>query len=271
MSVGPGLPDFTVSHTAMASDTLVIQESAVVIAPGTELIIPPVAMSSVGYAVSMDAVMPAGTANPLLRVFMGWSDPATSLVAGEEQWFTPCAASAPGAGNGLIIGRGPTKAGQLGVSIHNFDVAQSATVDFACWQTGRLVTRDDWRSMPHAIAAGPWLGADYDPWANVLAFTNNSGVAAGTTSSWLIPMFAGQASLTLSANTYPGLAVTVTAPLPDHFGVATPVLWQDASLTGPVSQAYLSLPRCPAVLSATNSTGGTILLSWSVTLQEYAS
>lgn len=271
MSVGPGLPDFTVSHTAMASDTLVIQESAQVIAPGTELVIPPVAMSSVGYAVSMDAVMAAGTANPLLRVFMGWSDPATGLVAGEEQWFTPCSAASPGASNGLIIGRGPTKAGLLGVSIRNFDVAQAATVDFAAWQTGRLVTRDDWRSMPHAAAAGSWSTPDYDPWANVLGWIQNAGVPGNGSNSWLMPLYAGQASLSLEAGTYPGLAVSVTAPLPDHFGLPLPVLWQAPSLAGPVSQQYLSLPRCPVVLTAVNSTGSTILFSWSLTVQEYAS
>lgn len=222
------------------------------------------------YAMLFDALGTLATAVPTCSLQFNWLDPATLQTVTADRWFPPVTTSGTGLSNALTTGRGPTKSGQVQVQVHNYDPTNPMTIDWRFWQSSRIVTRDDWRTLSLASPASPLLAPSLAPESNVLGWVANAAIPATTTSQWLATTYAGQARLHVNTGTVAGISLQVLVPFGNVGSGSWPILFQIPALAAEQSMD-LALPRCPVVISIDNTTAGAVNVSWSLTATEFAS
>jgi hypothetical protein len=265
-----GMADFTAATAIAASDVVVSQTTAVVIAKASGYTVPEFQVTTPAYAVTWSAFLPSGSTAGLLRVTLNWIDSSTSAMVSQQRWYVPATSTTPAENNILVCGRGPTEADTMSITIENYDPDNQATVYLNVWQSSRFVTRHDWRGT---LQSGSLFG--YTSPANnmsglVIAWETDTEIPASSNVAWQCPLYAGQALLTLPEGLAEDVDMSVSAILPDAAsGFAVPLyqLTTAASLV----QAQLSLPRCPVIVSFGNTAATANAVEWSLIAQEFAS
>lgn len=238
MSVVSDYPDYS-PHVATAQQvaatgvplltlaTLLVNEGSKTIPGGNNLTVPAVLVSQIGYEIQVSASVPAAATNPFLLVELQWTDPATGILCGRDDFVVPMGTT----GNPfLVIGSGPTKAAQLSVVVFNLEGTQTASVDLFILQNSRIYQRDSWHwdnpSLSGVTVPGfnlPVLPADQ----SALGYLSSAVVAAGSSSTYLFGMHSGLiqvgldmgtsawANVSLRLAAMPGSAYTANNPLYD--------------------------------------------------------
>jgi hypothetical protein len=270
MSTLPGLEDFAQAQAALSADLNILQETGVVIAASSSVTYGPMAVNNPAYAVAIDALVNASATFGLLLVSLVWSDPVTGLTVGAERWYYSGTTASPAISNGLTFGRGPTKAGQLTITIDNYDPAQSATVDVAVWQSSRVATRDDWRGNPNGGGYVTYTVPNTESLSCALGWVTAHALAASGQISYQCALYAGQAAFEFVSSATAAVGVEIFAPLPDRASGNWPVLLENAAI-GEVFTGALVLPRCPVVVQITNNSAAPTNVTFSLTALEFAS
>ena len=156
------------------------------------------------------------------------------------------------------------------IELTNNDPLQSLTVDFALWQSSRLVTRHDWRTIrffsTNPAGSRPTVNLE----SSIVAYVPAATLNPSTTQGWICPTYAGQASLTLVATAYGGISVQIFAALAPLTLLSWPSLWQSTPAAGINSQP-LALPRCPVYIEIGNSGADPEGVGWTLIATEFAS
>lgn len=265
-----GVGDWTPTVTAIPSDVLIGQKTGLVISAASSQVFGPYAMTSPAYAIAVDALVSASATVPFLSVLMTWTDPSSGLTVGEEKWYITGTSTSPAAANALTIGRGPTKAGKLTVTITNYDPATSAAIDLAVWQSSRMVTRDDWRGLQQGGVIPGYTSPDCAAAAGMLGWMNSVTIGAGNSETWCCALYAGQAQFIFGAGSTPDVNVALYLPAADFPAASWPFFYNQA-VTAITTQLYLPLPRGPVILHATNFAASAVTVTWSLAIQEFAS
>jgi hypothetical protein len=265
-----GTGDFTATITGIPSDIQLDLQAGVVIAANTTQSFGPYAMTEPSYAVSTDALFNVAATVANYAVTLRWLDPVTSALVASEKWYPTGTTSSPPVNSQLTVGRGPTKAAILVIQVTNGDPAQSMTLDFTLWQSSRTVTRDDWRGL--ALGGGyPFYTVPLaESRAGLLGWVTNQGIANTISFSWQAALYFGQAQLFYSMSSVTNVNLIVTVPFENRTSPFYPTLFS-GPLTLLQNTLNLSLPRCPVVVTISNNSGGPVTVSWSLTIQEFAS
>lgn len=265
-----GTGDFTDSIVFVPADLLMGQAISQVIGPNTQVSFGPNTMTSPSYTVAMDAILNANASPGILRVRMIWSDSNTGLTVGQQTWYVTGSTGSPGPSNSLTTGRGPTEADTLTLLVANLDTSHSVTVDVGLWQNSRVVTRHDWRGITQGPLPPGFTTPKIVAPAGVLGYEGSFSIGAASGVEWQCSLYAGQAQLFYQLSTAANVSLQVLVPLPDASGsplelyYATPPAAAQGTL-------YLSLPRCPVIVSIANSGGVALTGQWSLMIQEFAS
>lgn len=265
-----GTGDFTSANAVSPADVNLDNKVGVVVAPLTTVTLGVYLMTQPAYAIMLDSITGPGHLTGNMAVIMQWSDPLTSQIVTQERWYYPGTTTAPASANGLMAGRGPTKAAMLTVLIRNYDTTVTATIDYALWQSSRQVTRDDWRTVFLAAPVNAWTAPNADHRAGLMGWINNVTINAGTSDTRICGLYSGEATLAVQVSAFASVTVTVTVPLPSFSPTAWPVI-ASIPLTANQASVSLTLPRCPVSIKVANAGGAAITASWSLTVQEVAS
>jgi hypothetical protein len=218
-----------------------------------------------GYYVAINISIPAAATIPFLGVNMIWQSAATGLDVAQEQWYVP--ASSTGAVN--IWGKGPTKANSLVIGFKNFDPAQTMTVTFSLYETTHHIARDDWRSSAPSAVPAFTAPPSSDPFALVLLAAGLLSIPGTTTRTYLLPVYAGQASFTYTTS---AALNNINLAAYDPSTSTNPFLYTAAPAAASlVNAAPVTLPRCATLLTLNNTAAGAVTVNLSVMALEYAS
>lgn len=220
---------------------------------------PALAPDQIGYEIIFQLRIPAGAANPFAQVTLTWSDSASGLITGIEEWWL---GAGSGATNQNYIGHGPTKGDQLAVTIKNFETVQTLTYTYAFLQNSRVYLRDDWRQISYATVPG-FTNGTADPNGNIL-LTATPSVTTASPATRIMPLYAGLVSVQCSAETQP--ATFTIASVGDQ--AAGGVIWSLSLLAGAQSNSQVSLPRSVCTLEITNTGSATGTFFGNATIQE---
>ena len=267
-AVGAG--DFTAATAMSPADVLMDNQAQVAIGPGVTKSYGPYLMTQPAYAAALAALMPANTAVGILKVTVTWSDPVTGLIVGQQRWFVASTSTAPALSNELHTGRGPTEGGQLQIDITNQDTAQTATVDLAVWQSSRVVTRHDWRTITHTAVTGGFTTPSSHPRSGSLGWAASATIPATQNTTWLCALYAGQGELFVITPQFASVTMQVSVPYSDAAVASQPFLYSQV-LPTQQSLFAVTLPRCPVALELINQGGVPAIVSWHLILQEFAS
>jgi hypothetical protein len=146
------------------------------------------AIPQIGYEVFVElnaSVLETGSA--ISTVTMTWTDPSTGLVIDVDQFFI-----APGVtpGQCLVVGSGPTKAGNVQVKIANGGALGAMTYQFQMLQNSRVYSREDWHSL--SATGNPLIAATNSSVASGLIASSSISIVNGTTVNRLLPLYAGE-------------------------------------------------------------------------------
>lgn len=148
-------------------------------------------VSQIGYEVLVSAQTGGASANPFARVAMAWTDSTTGFIVATDTFMMPMATDA---GGFTIIGRGPTKADGLNITVTNYDTVTAPVIALTALQNSRVYPADQWRWSGTADAGRTVPGytlAALNPDETVLGFVGGISLAAGAASTWLFGMSPG--------------------------------------------------------------------------------
>lgn len=237
---------------------------------GNAVYTPPVKpVSQIGYEFWLQASTGAAATVPYLQVKMTWIDSTSGRAVATDSFVVP-AASSPG--GFVTIGRGPTKADQLSLTIQNLDPAVGATINLAILQNSRVYPRDTWQwQMGNVVGVTvpgftlPTLPDD----ESVLGVLNSSTVAASSSSGFLFGMAPGalvQLAGATSGITPSNVGLIVSA-LPAGVYTAGGQLLNTVLTTAQFSYQFIA-PRAPLFVQwSNNATSGTLSVSGMMTAQ----
>lgn len=265
-----GAGDFTPGAAITPADVAIITRTGLNVPANSAVTIGPVAVAAPAYAIAVDALISGSATIGILKVLFNWTDAISGVLVAQEQWYITGTTVTPAATNGLHTGRGPTKANLLTVLVHNYDTAQAATVDLMVWQSSRIVTRDDWRGLAEGGGYVTFTVPNSEAQSGVLGWEDNASIAAGTSTVWLCPLYAGQASLSVAPSTLTGFVFAVIVPLVDRPSINWPQIFE-TQIPAAGNTGYLALPRCPVLISISNTGSSPFTVFWSLLVQEFAS
>lgn len=208
----------------------------------------------------------ASGATPFCLVQWLWSDANPKTIdLGEMKWEVPVHASGV---YSPVLGHGPVRGPFAVLSITNLDGAQPINFIVDVWETTEQIARDDWRDSevngflaPPGFTAAPGSSPSRNKLASVI-----TSLTANTT--YLLPLYAGQAWLELFANPVGGGSVGLTIQ-PVSGGGNVYNTGNLAAATQVNGQA-ITLPREPCTLNfQAPATGSNFVLA--LVAMEYAS
>lgn len=263
---GPDYPDFqtpqanadAISFTGaplLSLSGAIISDLIISLQPGQSVPIPNLLISQLGYEIQISTTIGSGSTTPFVVTDLSWIDPTSGLAVAEEQWILPCADSD---NINTFNGTGPTKAGELTVTLTNLDAAAEATVTIVMLANSRVYIRDRWiQTVDNPSADYPIVGGR--PFSNVIASYSNQSVPAGESISVLLPLYAGDVSWYIdqlgvtAADIVAKLQVAPTS----RFGTAS--FWSGSPSGGTGSGIYqlMRWPRAPVLLTVVNNGGVT--------------
>ncbi len=147
------------------------------------------------YDLSALATSGGGTTFPFLLVTVFCFDAGGTFAVSQEDWIIPMSAT----GTQRIRGSGPVRGTLLQVQVKNLDSVGCTLAQFDLFVSSRPQTGSDWRSSAQAPAPGflvPTAGSGFD---NCLGAVNNVTVAASTSRTYLLGLFAGNVYIRASA------------------------------------------------------------------------
>lgn len=209
-----------------------------------------------------------GPTVPFVAIDLYWYGPDASFTIAHERWVLGCSNSASNIYRTLA--EGPTKGAFLQMYFSNFDPALTAGITIYGAQTTQHLNRDDWRGIPE-IGAVPATFAQlpnaYEAAENSIANDFAVALGASATETWLLPLYAGDAAITLTTpDAAPGITFTLTDPVTGN------VFWTGTATTAaPVVNATVTLPRRPMLLTAKNGVAAATTFNVVITAREYAS
>lgn len=265
-----GVGDFTGTYAIVPADLLLDNQQSVSIGAGIGLEFGPYVITSPSYGIALTSVVSLSGTLCVYRVTLTWTDSESGLVVDAQTWYATGSTASFGLNGTLTAGRGPSNADTLTVTIANLDPAEPITIDYASWQSSRIVTRHDWRTV---VQNGQLLVFS-QPLSNLLAgqlaWVFNNAVAANSSPTWLCPLYAGQVQLTWFYPTATNMGLEVYVPLPDQTAANQPQLYNPSAVAA-AGTITLLLPRCPVVVKVINNNSSTESVHWSLTIGEYAS
>jgi hypothetical protein len=271
VSVVTDYPDFS-PHVATAQqvaatgvplltkNTRVYQQAFTNVASGAAASTGLLAMGQIGYEVLVNARCNGAATNPFAEIRMTWTDSTTGFTLGSDTFITPMSGSAtPWA----VIGRGPTKADEVTVTVTNLDSLTAPSITITVLQNSRVYPTDNWNWNNASVAgltvpgfALPTLPND----ESVLGIVSNVNVAAGAVNTWLLGMAtSGQVIVTTS---FSGVTTTNIRchiyPQPNSkYGSSIDLVAFTATANN-TSMPY-NPPRAPVILVVSNgATTGTL-------------
>lgn len=242
--------------------TLLVNEGSKTIPGGSNLTVPAVAVSQIGYEIQVSASVPAAATNPFLLVELQWTDPDTGILCGRDDFVVPMGTT----GNPfLVIGSGPTKAARLSVVVFNLEGTQTASVSLFILQNSRVYQRDAWHwdnpSLSGVTVPGftlPGLPSDQ----SALAYLSSVTVAAGSSNAYLVGMHAGliQVGLDMGTAAWANVFLRLSAEPSSVYTTNNPLY--DAQ--NPPSSFQVAGPRAPMRLTLSNTGTASVSLTMSM-------
>jgi len=240
---GNGVPLYTKGQTLASNNVGVSVPSS------TTITLYAGSVSQIGYEISINVQAPGATGQPVLRLLATWIESATGQTVAQEEW-TVFSATAPNFQT--YYGTGATKGDTLNLTILNEDTVQSQVVKFNLTQNSCVYTRDDWRQQTKNSVPGFTL-ATFDNPGNVFC-ASAPNVAAGSTVTRLLPLYAGRVTFTA---VIPAANGTVNITDPDStLGTSNVYNGPAAGGAGAVQNFQADLPRSNCLLSLTSAAGG---------------
>lgn len=271
MSVGTDFPDWS-PHVAQAQQIAatgvpllsaknLLGSATTNVAANTLVSVGPFAISQPSYELQITAYQNgAGSASPL-QMLVNWNDSTTSATTAQELWYIwPGVAIS----DHIIYGKGPTKADQLVIQFNNLSSAMPYSVFWRAFQSSRLFTRDDLRSIQYLTTASGGALPTQDVRATLLGFQSVS-VNAGASVATELPLYAGPAQLyadTGSGTTDFNLKIQDSAQ-PNAEGTGTRLLQFQSDSHGLIL-AQIALPRYQCRVSMLNSNAAAKFLTYSL-------
>lgn len=202
MSVLTDYPDYSghVAHAdqiaatgvpLLTKSTLLYRQAIVNLGAGQSASTGVLPVSQIGYEVLVSAQTGAASANPFARVALQWTDSTTEFIVATDTFVMPMATDA---GGFTVIGRGPTKADELNITVTNFDTTTAPVIALTALANSRVYPADQWRWAGTADAGRTVPGyalAALNPDETVLGFVGGISLGAGAAGTWLFGMSPG--------------------------------------------------------------------------------
>lgn len=282
------VPESPFVQGSIVTDSIVQSNTAaggnqISLAPATALTVYQGVVGAAGYAISLDAYQPGVVDAPLLKVSMIWKNTKGGIQLGGQHWFILCTNVLPAVNNTLVLGRGPTDGNFVEITITNYSAANTVALDFSLLQSGRVISRHDWRSFSNNInlsytAFGLTMFTPVsDPPNLILGNSPSIPVNAGATATRVHALYAGSAQFSFEAvNATAGLAGTVFVyALDPDFATPAQLIDQIAlAATMGSTQSFLGqidLPRGPVAISFLNNAATQMTVTYALIALEVAS
>lgn len=218
----------------------------------------------IGYDIALAVSVDAACTQPGLQVEFDWSDPASGLQTAQERWQL---LGSNAAGGQQYMGTGPTKGGQLDVTITNFDPSKAATITTTVLQNSRVWGRDDWRQLTNN--AVPTFNTPLNDAPAGWLMQASPNIGSGVTSSRWGMLYAGSARLYASGSLPFDLRIT---SFDASLGLSpnTFTIYEDkvTGATGGFIADAFALPRTSWLAFITNNGGSSQIVSVNVIRQE---
>lgn len=270
MSTPAGLADFDSGTPAIPLDQQLLLETAVPVFLGVPVMFPGIQFARSSYIITIDALAPAPVTIPFITGDMYWVDPSSGATIAHEQWHIPATVTSPPQTNALVCGRGPTKSAVLNLNIQSYDPLQTITCDLALYQSTRVVTRDDWRSIGLGAMGADFTNSGNDPPALLFGNKGSAELNAGTSVARMCALYSGAAQFCLLQDNAQQLAWKVQAAQPATASALWPAI-AGATQSSDQFNYSISLPRAPVLVTVTNNGGSATNVQWCLTGQEFAS
>lgn len=224
------------------------------------------------FAVQVTISSAAATV-PFPRVVLSFLTAASGGVKVDEIDFTVPATSS---GTYWIYGEGPAPTPYVQVEIANADPTFTLSGEYVLGSSTLQKARHDWRSLPGGTVPGFTLPPVSSPQRLILGASTSAGtsVAAGSSATFLLPPYSGQASLNASLSVTPNPAAAYLVATPSGSISASNVVnvFDLSSVATFLTSELFILPRCCTTVTFTNNNGvSAIDFVWSVLALEYAS
>lgn len=257
-------------------DLLVTSSFAVTVPAGGSLPLRNLVIDQISYLIVVDAECVAAPSVPFYSVSVQWKDPNTGTLLALDKWLLMATNVAPASGNCLVTGRGPSRAARLDVVILNEDAVNAITVDVSVYQSSRVLTRDDWRSLSNNISGTYTYGGQTfstpvsEPTSLVLGNSPSITIAAGSSQSRINALFAGEAQLFVRVTgTTPTGSITLYGVDPDWATPLQQIYSADVTVDG-VFTPFVALPRMLTVIQFVNTGTNSMTVQYSLIAQEIA-
>lgn len=269
MTTPAGTSDFDSASPWLPGDQNLLEVAGQVVSSAAPYVTAALPVARGAYVVAIDALYSVSALIPFLQVDMVWTDSSTGLVIGHEQWVVPGTSAAPAAANSLVIGRGPTKADTLTITVTNYDTNFTASVDLSVYQSSRAITRDDWRNVSFA-AIPSWTISGSACAGLIVATKAAAGLNAGISVQRIHALYCGQAQLAMTNSAGQAITWQMQAIEPS-LGVASGPIINSAAFSAVQYETTVTLPRYPVLMIVTNNGASTSVVGWTVTAQEFSS
>lgn len=229
----------------------------------------PFALNQPGFELAITSSFAVAVgATPYAFIVLKWSDPTSGLVIAKDTFVIWTASNAAIKSLPFII-RGPTKAGQVTLSIFNLDAAQNILVTYTLLSDSRVIPAEtiqlglDWKEDSAVIGIFGSAATRVLPDSNVVATFVNSALAAAGTDTWITPPATGLGYLNFQETGVAAANMTVTVqPVPASIygGI---FLVNDIMVAGnpnKLTYANLILPNGPLQVQVHN--GGSVNASY---------
>jgi hypothetical protein len=267
MTTPQGGVDFVPATVSIPADVQVLSVIGGTLTPGDNIITTDTEISAPSYLIGGSFQCVSGTTKPFPLIDVFWQDSTTGVTLDQEVWTMIANLGPVTPDICQWWGRGPTKANTIIIEIDNPDPTEDLTYWLYLYQSSRVVTRSDWRS-PAVFAPPGYTMAPLDEQALILGSAASTAIGDGDAETWLLPVYAGQVTLTWAQNASESTQILVTGQDPSVTGEQQ--LFNETGLTGS-GQFTFPLPRCPATLEILNRGSASADYTWSVVAQEFAS
>lgn len=262
----PGHPDFSGTALVHQSNTLLGPNLTFTVGPGAD-VLHQVDIFRPGYLFAINITCPVGTAVPFADVQFLWQDPTTAVNLDFQDWVIPATQS----GKYPITAQGPVRGPHLDIFVNNLDSVQTMTVTMTLLDTTHAIARDDWRALPGGVIPGFARPPIDKMWYNQLFGSTTLNLPATSTNNFLLPLYAGQAWFTWSANGVAGSDIAINV-INATGAAASFYSYPQTAATGQIIAPFpITLPRYPCILSLINAGTAATTFAGSLVAQEYAS
>jgi hypothetical protein len=243
--------------------TLVDSQTGKVITAGNVFPGPGKPISQIGYEIQVQVTANSASTVPYAVVALTWVDSGTGITVGSDTWTVPGSSNATPF---MVLGKGPSKADKVSVTVTNLDPANSITISYVLIQNSRVYPKDDWRwyNNNNRLTAVPAATLPtLPPDESVLGLVDNVTILASSQDTFLFGMYNGPVTVSyeLSSGSAASLMFRVR-PQPDSAYSGHNIL---GAFSNPSPSFQVAGPRAPLRVVVANSATTTITLSFALT------